>query len=574
MEKVMSRILRYVLIGGISLIVLLAVMAGVILTVIDPNDYKPQIEAAAFEATGKKLRLQGDLSLSLFPTISIEAGPAFIEDDASFGSDPFLKVEKFSAAVALMPLFKGKAEIANVEVSGARLKLAVNKNGENNWNMPDKTQSNAATQQTGGSQTAGKSPLSSIALDSILVTNATIVYLDMPAKTDVTVTVKKLTLQNVKVGEKSTLTIDARLAGLFAKPADISLSASFTLHASLAEGTQITAEGKFADIPFSFQGYAALPKGVTLKGNASFGAVNLDTFAAPAKKSTPDSGGKTASGKTAGAKTVSASDEENLAETLRDLFLDVHVKVQSVTANNIPLKNIEATVKADQGMITAKPVSLDIFGPVTAEASLDARGSAIKSRLSGEWKNVTVGPLVKALSGKTTLTGTLNVSWHVSATGLSWPSASRTLNGKASVNLLNGNIPAFQLIPKGIPGLAAMTLDLASVSSSSTWNIVNGVAANNDLTVKASALSGTGEGNVNIPTEWIEYKMNVNIPTIKELPDLKILPLVISGPLSSPSYGVDQPAVLRQTVKNVLDPSTKVGKEVEKGIGKALNKLF
>lgn len=567
MEKIMSRILRYVLIGAISLIVLLAALAGVTLVVLDPNDYKPQIEAAAFGVTGKKLRLQGELSLSLFPRVSIQAGPAFMEDDASFGPEPFLTVEKVNAAVALMPLFNGKADIGDVAVSGARLKLAVDKNGANNWSMPEKTRKSAAT-HTDGPQTTGKSPLASVALDSIVITDATIVYLDMPAKTDVTVTVKKLTLHNVKVGEKSTLALDARLAGLFAKPADISLAASFTLHTSLAEGTRVTAEGKFADVPFSFQGYAALPNSVALKGNASFGAINLDTFAVPAKKSTP--GG----GKAAGTRTASTPDEKKLAETLRDLFLDVHVKVQSVTANNIPLKNIEATVKADQGMITAKPVSLDIFGPVTAEASLDARGSAIKSRLSGDWKNVTVGPLVKALSGKTPLTGTLNVSWHVNATGLAWPSASGTLNGKASVNLLNGNIPAFQLIPKGIPGLAAMTLDLANVSSSSTWNITNGVAVNNDLTMKAMALSGTGEGSVNIPADRIDYKMNVNIPTIKELPNLKILPLVISGPISSPSYGVDQPTVLRQTVKSVLDPSTKVGKEVEKGLGKTLNKLF
>ena len=569
----MNRIARIAVISAVSLVILIAVIVGVIFTVIDPNDYKPQIETAAFEATGKKLQLQGELSLSLFPRISIEAGPALMEDDASFGSEPFLRVEKVNASVALMPLFSGKAEIGNVEVSGVRLKLAVNKNGANNWSMPSKTQKDVAPDQQTGQQAApaGKSPLSSIALDSLVVTNATIVYVDMPSKSDTAFTVKKFELKNVKIGQKSTLAVDARLAGIFAEPADISLSASFTLPATLAEGTQVTAEGKFAGAPFSFQGFAALPKGVTLKGNASFGAINLDKFTstkAGTKKGAGSGGQAAASG--AG----SASNEKALAETLRDLFLDVHIKAESVTVKNIPLKNIEATVKADQGVITAKPVSLDAFGPVTAEASLDARNSIIKTRTSGDWKNVAVGPLVKAVSGKSPLTGTLAVSWNVNMNGLSWPSASRTLNGKASMNMTNGNIPAFQLIPRGLPGLPATTLDLSNVASSSTWNITNGIASNNDLTVKAAALNGTGEGSVNIPAERVDYKMSVNIPTIKELPDLKVLPIVISGPLSSPSYGIDQPAVLRQTVKSVLDPSTKVGKEVEKGLGKAIKKLF
>ncbi|CAK7070592.1 MAG: hypothetical protein DELT_01856 [Desulfovibrio sp.] len=580
----MKKMLRIAVIGGVSLILLLCAAAVVALVVIDPNDYKPKIEAAALEATGKQLHLEGDLSLSVFPTISIQAGPATIEDDPSFGGSPFLKVEKVSASVALFPLFSGKVEIGTVEVSGARLKLAVNKDGKNNWSVPEKPAASAKpakssnpAESSGSSQgSSSGSPLAAIALDTLSITDAVIVYADIPAKTEMSVTVKKLELNTVKIGEKSTLSLEASVAGIFAAPTPITLSASFTLPATLAEGSTVTAEGKFAETPFSFNGFAALPKGAALKGEATMGALNLDTLlASPGKNAQPQSQAQAqanASSKQA-TKTAAANDTA-LAGTLRDLFLDVHLKVQSVTMQNIPLKNIQATIKADNGLVTAKPVSLDVFGPMTAEANLDARAASIKSRVSGTWKNVTVGPLVKAVTGKTPLTGTLDANWNVNATGLAWPAISKSLGGKVTVKMADGNIPAFQLIPKGLPGLPATTMDLTGVTCSSTWNITNGVAANNDMAVKASALTATGQGKISLPAERIDYTMDVNIPTIKELPDLKVLPLVISGPLTSPSYAIDQPAVLKQTVKSVLDPSTKVGKEVEKGLGKALKGIL
>ena len=60
--------------GAAALLLLLAVAAlGIAVTLLDPNDYKPQIVAAVQQATGRTLSLGGPLriSRSLWPTIEV-----------------------------------------------------------------------------------------------------------------------------------------------------------------------------------------------------------------------------------------------------------------------------------------------------------------------------------------------------------------------------------------------------------------------------------------------------------------------------------------------------------------------
>lgn len=551
----MGRIIRFAVMAGISLVLLLAAAAAVATFVIDPNDYKPQLEKIAEDATGKKLHLEGKLSLSVFPKIRIQAGPTFMRDDPSFGPEPFLQVESIRASVALLPLLRGDVAIDNVEIIGARLKLAVNEKGVNNWSTPAGTEKTPPKNEKAPD---GNGTLPPVSLDALLISDALIAYTDIPAKKNVTLAIKQFDLANVKVGEKSVLNLDALIAGVLTEPAAFTLASSFTLPRTLAEGTAITAEGRFADFPFSFKGFVASDNGLTLKGDASLGAVDLDKLlAAPA-------GEGRKSEKTTQPGAASATDEKALAETLRGLSLDLRVKAQSVTVAKIPLKNIDAAVKGDKGLITVSPVSLDVFGPVTAEARMDARGNAVASALSGKWRNAALGPLVTALTGKPSLTGALDADWNVTATGLSRPSIMKTLGGTASFSMRDGTLPAFRLVPPGLPGLPATTLDITGIAASSAWRIANGVASNNDLAVKASVLTASGEGKVSLPEEWVDFALDVKLSSSGILPNLTVLPVTVSGPLSSPSYSVNETAVLKRAAQNVLKNSAKLGKGTEK----------
>ncbi|MBT8430439.1 MAG: AsmA family protein, partial [Gammaproteobacteria bacterium] len=78
------------LFGLVIVLVLLVVAAAVILPmVVDPNDYKPQIVAAAKEKLGRDLAIEQDLSLTVFPWLGIETGGVRVGNAAGFAEQPF-----------------------------------------------------------------------------------------------------------------------------------------------------------------------------------------------------------------------------------------------------------------------------------------------------------------------------------------------------------------------------------------------------------------------------------------------------------------------------------------------------
>jgi AsmA protein len=120
-----------VLAGGIVAL-LGAVLLGVWLLV-NPNTYKAKIAAAVQQSTGRELKLQGDIKLSVIPWVALELGPASLGNPAGFGDEPFLSFTHASVRVRLLPLLRQRLEVARVEVEGLDLRLRKNAAGRGNW---------------------------------------------------------------------------------------------------------------------------------------------------------------------------------------------------------------------------------------------------------------------------------------------------------------------------------------------------------------------------------------------------------------------------------------------------------
>lgn len=129
----MARILKVVgFVIGALVILLIGVMLAVGL-LFDPNDYKDQITAAVDEATGRSLRLEGDLELNLFPRLGIAMGGAEFGNAEGFGDQPFARFDSAELRIGLFPLLARRIEIDRAMLSGLRLNLARNAAGETNW---------------------------------------------------------------------------------------------------------------------------------------------------------------------------------------------------------------------------------------------------------------------------------------------------------------------------------------------------------------------------------------------------------------------------------------------------------
>ncbi|MEL7022343.1 MAG: AsmA family protein [Pseudomonadota bacterium] len=129
----MRSILKFVLVVGGLLVglVLLAVMA--IYFLFDVNQYRDEIAEALSEETGREVRLDGQLSLSVFPRLAITTEDVTIGNAPAFGPEPMLKLQRVAAGIDFMPLTRGELSIQTIEVIGLTVNLAVRGDGMNNW---------------------------------------------------------------------------------------------------------------------------------------------------------------------------------------------------------------------------------------------------------------------------------------------------------------------------------------------------------------------------------------------------------------------------------------------------------
>lgn len=120
-----------IVVGGLVALVVIALLLVVLL--VDPNDYRDDIERVVESKTGRQLTLSGDLHLAVFPWLALKAGPASLGEAPGFGDEPFVSIQEARVGVRLLPLIRGKVEVGDVRLAGARIRLITDENGRNNW---------------------------------------------------------------------------------------------------------------------------------------------------------------------------------------------------------------------------------------------------------------------------------------------------------------------------------------------------------------------------------------------------------------------------------------------------------
>jgi len=118
----------------VGVMILFIISAAILLPIIiDPNDHKPEIIAQVKERTGRDLRIDGDISLSVFPWIGVELGKVALSNAAGFDDPVFASTDKVSIRVKLLPLFSKRLEMDTVTIHGLTLNLARDASGRSNW---------------------------------------------------------------------------------------------------------------------------------------------------------------------------------------------------------------------------------------------------------------------------------------------------------------------------------------------------------------------------------------------------------------------------------------------------------
>jgi AsmA protein len=273
---------------------------------------------------------------------------------------------------------------------------------------------------------------------------------------------------------------------------------------------------------------------------------------------------------------------------LRDLRAVGTLRLGALKTSKLKASNVRVDLKANGGRVELNPVSASLYqGTLSGGVSINAVPAtptfAVKQTLSG----VSVGPLLRDLSNSDTLEGKGNVTVNVTAQGNTVSALKRALNGSAAVKLTDGAVKGIdvagairkaQSVIGNLKGQAVQQqtdtrqrTDFSELTA--TFEIRNGIARNNDLSIKSPLLRVGGAGEVNIGEDTLDYTVKASLVAStagqggKERADLRgiTVPVRVSGPVASPSYHLDFNAMVTDTARQKIEGT--ITKKLEERLG-------
>ena len=177
---------KIVLLSSFFIALFAAVIAGP--GIIDWNQYKDEIQDQIRDITGRNIKINGDISITILPAIALIANDVSLANINGAKVKNLLQLSSLEVRVAIAPLLGGLISIEKVTLVDPVIELEVLPDGRNNWMLGSKEDfkgggSSIAKQAQVTSPESKltsipKSSSQSIALDSLSVENGTIIYRD------------------------------------------------------------------------------------------------------------------------------------------------------------------------------------------------------------------------------------------------------------------------------------------------------------------------------------------------------------------------------------------------------------
>ncbi|MFM4845356.1 AsmA family protein [Aeromonas caviae] len=119
----------YILLG-LALAAVVAIAA--LVSLIDPNQFKPQLAEQVRKSTGRELVIQGDIGWRFWPSLGLSLEQVALRNPAGFAEPDLVRFEQGEASVGLLPLLSHRLEIGKVTLSGAHLFIQTKADGSSN----------------------------------------------------------------------------------------------------------------------------------------------------------------------------------------------------------------------------------------------------------------------------------------------------------------------------------------------------------------------------------------------------------------------------------------------------------
>lgn len=270
-------------------------------------------------------------------------------------------------------------------------------------------------------------------------------------------------------------------------------------------------------------------------------------------------------------KTAQSGPEEPIdLSALRKLNLNGNLRVGTFKIANVKSKDLRIGVKAQRGLVDIAPLAADLYeGRTSGSISIDARATpviGVKQTLIG----INVAALTKDAADFDTLEGKGNIGINLGMRGDRVSAMKKALSGTLSLNLADGAIrginiakklrDAKSMIGQGTQTQSANSDEKTDFSElKANFKVTNGIAHNDDLLLKSPLLRLTGNGDIDIGNDRMNYLAKATLAKTLEgqggqdtVGGLTV-PVRISGPFSDLKYTLDFAAMAGEQTKQKVE---------------------
>jgi AsmA protein len=572
----MPRPVKLVLSVIVAFLLLLAVAAGTLFLLVDPDEYKSRIAALAGRHTGRSVAIEGDIRLSLLPVTGLVTDRIVISAPAGFDGPPLVRAARLRVDVDPFSLIQGRLRITRLQVEGLEVHLVRLEDGRVSW------AGLSAEEGTGAEQGRSGGPLLSPGLTAagVVVENGSLTWEDRVADRSCRVQGIALSLEGISPGELSDLTLS--FTSQIDRPGletETRLSARILLRpdgrGARLEGLRLNVQargpalpGEEADLELltaldvdweegslrvddlqgslggtGVHGWAHVDdlSRPALSFDLGLGVVDLDAYGLSKRRAAP------------GPPEPNGPEEAEVPPLLRSLEAEGRLRAERVRVAGLDVEDLDLRLTASGGRLRADPVRASLSsGILRGSAGLDASGGQAVPALLLHAEGLEVGPLVQTLAGRREMTGTAEFDVDLRASGLdpgAWP---RSLNGSAAFEILDGTVRFFGLPRNAEESSPGQVNPLQETERPTPFERIDGTVqardgrlTNRDLRFRSTVLSADGDGVVDLREQAVAYDLAVRIPV---LPDVWVR---VAGPLDDPGVRVQPLRMVRDSVEGL-----------------------
>lgn len=560
------------------------------------DHYKPLIE----NALNRKIELQG-IRLTIWPRIGARVVGFTVMDDPAFSTGSFASLSSLDIGVKLLPLFSKKVEIEEITLRDPLITVIKNKDGITNLStLGPRTAAPSAAEKPEVQQSDPLQALALLAVDRLSIDGGTLTYRDLSVVTKTEYQVQDLVLQltSVHLGEtpvvhlkatvlpyKLPVTLDGRFGpltqtldiheydfmvgigrvavgvngALLGGKLDATVSAPSINSSDVPVPLPLTKPVEIKDLHVVARAPYPLKQGVSAMELADVSDLGLKIQTGG---STLDVKGTMRAGH---AKVMMTSPSINTA----DLPIDTGLK------KPVELKNLEvnADLKGQDARLSS--LTFQLFnGDTKAQGGMSLGSPSPPFNGQVLIQGLQLKPVLEALSpdSKLSISGTASADIAVAGRGFSMPDLTKALEGPGHIEVKDGKLEGVNLTGEALALLkvAGVSLDQAKATAFSTletdFMIKQGLVNIRRLLADSHDFQATGNGTVGFDqtlnlalnlslTQAMSQKIGASSPVAKvAMKEGRLrLPLVITGTVQNPSYGLDTKALTGKVQEQVQE---------------------